>query len=706
AFYKYKHLTGIAKDQLRYVILGTLIAGTFGAFFNLVIPLFWNTHKFVWIGPLFTVFIIACSSYAITRYRLMDIRIAVRKGVIYFLAAIFSYGFFYFSVWLLTRLFGSVYDHGALFLGIFIALCFVSLFFLFEKILNATVDKHIFGILYTQHETLRELSQRLTTIIDFKKLISDIMDVVKETLAVNRIAVALKIDDDGFKLIKCEGFKKNEIDHLLKNEELKKYFPVNNKPLTIEELDVKKCGILKNDIIKSQADFLLPLISKNKLQGVIILGKKISGDAFSQEDLSLLETLSHQAALAIENAKLYDKLEEWNDKLKEKVDEQTKDIRGKNMRLKKLLEMKTEFLRTASHQLRTPVSAIKGLVSMMRDGDFDDEDEETKRNAFSGIFRKTQKMTNIMDDILAAAELDSEDNFKLNEKNLSLVDIAAVTEKVIEEVKENIKEKGIEIRIMNQESGIKNGDEEERNIEDRQISGDSWSAGKNPPLSPFGKGGKPHPDPLLKGEGNKTPLPPFEKGGNPPLVTSLKEGKYLVLSNEADLRHIMINLLDNAITYTKKGGRVEIRIESGIMNQESRIKNREPSFAEAAEGKEIKKLRNKEIGKFTVSAAVSARDCGAREGTPQSSLRDCGGEYIIWSVKDNGIGIPKESQKHMFEKFKRGKNANSMNCDGSGLGLFIVKKLVEAHHGAEVGFTSKEGEGSEFWVKFVRVIKQ
>ncbi|MFH1029931.1 MAG: ATP-binding protein [bacterium] len=41
-----------------------------------------------------------------------------------------------------------------------------------------------------------------------------------------------------------------------------------------------------------------------------------------------------------------------------------------------------------------------------------------------------------------------------------------------------------------------------------------------------------------------------------------------------------------------------------------------------------------------------------------------------------------------------------MNCDGSGLGLFIVKKLVEAHPGGEYGFTSEEGNGSEFWVKF------
>ncbi|MFH0853972.1 MAG: histidine kinase N-terminal 7TM domain-containing protein, partial [bacterium] len=187
AFYKYKHLIGITKDQLRYVILGTLIAGTFGAFFNLVIPLFWNTHKFVWLGPLFTVFIIACSSYAITRYRLMDIRIAIRKSAVYFLAAIFSYGFFYFSAWLLTRLFGDIYAGGALFFGIFIAVCFVSLFFLVEKIINILANKYFFASLYNQHETLKKLSEKITSVVDLKKLIADITNVLKKELFLEKL---------------------------------------------------------------------------------------------------------------------------------------------------------------------------------------------------------------------------------------------------------------------------------------------------------------------------------------------------------------------------------------------------------------------------------------------------------------------------------------------------------------------------------------
>ncbi len=65
-------------------------------------------------------------------------------------------------------------------------------------------------------------------------------------------------------------------------------------------------------------------------------------------------------------------------------------------------------------------------------------------------------------------------------------------------------------------------------------------------------------------------------------------------------------------------------------------------------------------------------------------------------VKDSGVGIPKEDQRFIFQKFFRSKNALSQQTQGSGLGLFIAKSIIEKSEG-EVGFKSKEGEGSTFW---------
>ena len=73
-------------------------------------------------------------------------------------------------------------------------------------------------------------------------------------------------------------------------------------------------------------------------------------------------------------------------------------------------------------------------------------------------------------------------------------------------------------------------------------------------------------------------------------------------------------------------------------------------------------------------------------------------KFLEFSIKDEGLGIPKKSQKNIFQKFYRTENTRSYSVNGSGLGLFIVKSNIEAMDG-RVGFLSKENQGSYFWFK-------
>jgi signal transduction histidine kinase len=68
-----------------------------------------------------------------------------------------------------------------------------------------------------------------------------------------------------------------------------------------------------------------------------------------------------------------------------------------------------------------------------------------------------------------------------------------------------------------------------------------------------------------------------------------------------------------------------------------------------------------------------------------------GGE-AVFKVKDTGIGVPKKEQSHLFTKFFRATNARKQRPDGTGVGLFLAKKVIVAH-GGDIVF---EGEGSTF----------
>jgi len=72
--------------------------------------------------------------------------------------------------------------------------------------------------------------------------------------------------------------------------------------------------------------------------------------------------------------------------------------------------------------------------------------------------------------------------------------------------------------------------------------------------------------------------------------------------------------------------------------------------------------------------------------------------YIL-KVQDNGLGIPKQDQPHIFERFYRAHNAASVDSEGSGLGLYMVKLFTEAA-GGKVWFDSQEGKGTTFYISF------
>jgi two-component system phosphate regulon sensor histidine kinase PhoR len=73
--------------------------------------------------------------------------------------------------------------------------------------------------------------------------------------------------------------------------------------------------------------------------------------------------------------------------------------------------------------------------------------------------------------------------------------------------------------------------------------------------------------------------------------------------------------------------------------------------------------------------------------------------YLYIHVKDNGIGISRKAQKHIFDKFYREETGNIHNTKGHGLGLSYVKRIVHLQHG-EISVKSEENQGTTFILKF------
>jgi len=145
----------------------------------------------------------------------------------------------------------------------------------------------------------------------------------------------------------------------------------------------------------------------------------------------LLESLANQSSIALENARLYQIVQDLSQNLEQKVKEQTKDIQA-------LLAMKSEFLKVVSHQLNTPVSIIKSMLSMMVEGSVKGEklEEFIKKSYLS-----SERLYTILSDILAAQGLIGREM----PINLSLCQIEEIIEKQVEHFKIQTEMKGLKI---------------------------------------------------------------------------------------------------------------------------------------------------------------------------------------------------------------------------------------------------------------------
>ena len=87
-----------------------------------------------------------------------------------------------------------------------------------------------------------------------------------------------------------------------------------------------------------------------------------------------------------------------------------------------------------------------------------------------------------------------------------------------------------------------------------------------------------------------------------------------------------------------------------------------------------------------------------RPGPPSPPAGGSGRGKFLFSISDTGIGIPKKDQKYIFDKFRRGSNAEQMKKEGFGLGLYTAAKTTELLRG-KIWLESEEDKGSIFYVE-------
>jgi two-component system, NtrC family, sensor kinase len=309
----YQQASGLKRNQLKYLFWTWLIgfagaATTFPATMHIDLPP-WGLYLIpVCIGA---------EAYAIVRYRSMDIRIVLRRGMVYSILLALLTATFLVSLRGFEKLFESYMGYSSMFGTAIVALLLAIGFQPLKDRVQALVDRLFFKGAYDYHRTLREMSEAMTSFLDLEKLVDHLLvPIIVDMKLRNASLFLMNRERTGLRLLAHRFYnpRLEEGPHsfLPKDSWIVRRLEREPYPLLVEEMEDDPSHVevegIRQEMARLKSEVAVPVAAKNELLAMILLGPTLSGDVFSQEDLGLLSTLANQAAVAIENARLYDEV--------------------------------------------------------------------------------------------------------------------------------------------------------------------------------------------------------------------------------------------------------------------------------------------------------------------------------------------------------------------------------------------------------------
>ncbi len=411
----YRRSRGLERVQSRYILLGTSLATIWGLVTNVFLSLIFGSSVYsqygAFAGVLFSVFL----AYAIIRHRFLDIRLVVARSIAYLLLLITLAGLYAVTIFSVSQVFfgknitsigqGSTYT----LLAVVLAFTFQPLRRFFEKITNRIFYRDS----YDSQVVLNEFTKVLVSELDLDRILKRSLTQLCHDVHIQFGQLVIFHHDRVYRIEHFGPLPKR----LMVAPELRQ---LDEMLLVADELET---GSRKSLMEEHGVRVSVSLHTREEFVGYLLLGDKLSGDIYSNQDIELLEIIGKELAVAILNAKAYEEISQFNITLQQRVDHATSRLRVANRHLKELDHAKDEFISMASHQLRTPLTTIKGYLSMMLEGDAGRMTAAQKE--FAGYaFGSSERMVNLISDLLNVSRL-SAGRFLIQTKPTDVVQMVA-----------------------------------------------------------------------------------------------------------------------------------------------------------------------------------------------------------------------------------------------------------------------------------------
>jgi signal transduction histidine kinase len=311
---KRRVLSGFERLQVQYLFLGVLIAALGATVTNLIVPLLVGSSNLSRFGPLFGLVMVAMIAHSIIRYRLMNLRLVVRQGFVYLIAAAIAGAVFSVIIGLGSQLVGGRPQDVPVPFLVAIALAIALAFQPLKNWLQETLDRYLYRESYNYQRTLRDASSTISGTLELTSLLEYLCGTANRILRPDMVSAFTRDsrDDTFWRVTRVtieEAHPQLDISRVPANAPLPSFLLTSRRPLVRDEVGRTLHGpsveAAAADLRALGGEIAIPMLSEAQLVGFLIVGTKLSGDAYFTDDIELLSTLSNQAASAVNNAQLY-----------------------------------------------------------------------------------------------------------------------------------------------------------------------------------------------------------------------------------------------------------------------------------------------------------------------------------------------------------------------------------------------------------------
>jgi signal transduction histidine kinase len=326
---------------------------------------------------------------SIVRYRLFAVGVAVKKTAVYALVGTLITA----GLALLTKFIEEWFELKEA-SAIWIALPVGAVVTVLLSPLGQGLDDRIQRLMFSKrlgcYETLLHLSKRMSSILNFNELVDTLVHGLVRGIPATHATLMIHDPGTGAFVSYREETTLEEGSAL---ESLRVDSPIVQWLTTTEGLLVKEEVKLnpriahyfettEGELEAIKAALIVPLKVENKLNGILLLGEKLSGEIYDDQELEMLLLLATQAAISLENARLYE------------------GLATSNARLLEASRLKSQFLANMSHELRTPLNSIIGFSKVLLnhlDGDLTERQEAYVRSVHNSSRHLLELINSILD---------------------------------------------------------------------------------------------------------------------------------------------------------------------------------------------------------------------------------------------------------------------------------------------------------------------